>query len=768
MNKKKYLFLIICSLFFCQLFSQEKSKHSLPLIELLEILEKHSSYSFSYANEDLKNIKVPEPPNILSFTETIAFLKKETGIEFTIINNEQIAVKVKAVNLSSKEKILIEKLDEVVLTNFIAPGITKQKDGSLEIDYNTLNILPGLIEPDVLQTLQALPGVESVNETVSNINVRGGTNDQNLILWDGIRVYQTGHFFGLISAINPHQNKTVKLYKNGTPTNYGNSVSSVIKLSSDQEVNKTFTAEAGITFLSIDAYLDTPLDDKSSIQFSARSSINNAFITPTYLQYYDRAFQETEITENSSNLIKTEEDFKFSDISFRWLYQLSEKDVLRINYFYITNELEFTANEFNQNNIYVRRSTLGQKNLGMGAFYKRNWTEKFSSSFQIYHTNYNLTSSNENNLSEEEINQENKLNENSFKINTIYKFHSNFQLNSGYEFTSTNIKDGEASGEITEENIHSENLNTNSLFSSAKYTSPSKNTVAEIGIRANYFNKFNLFLAEPRISFNQKFLKDFSAIALGELKSQYTTQIVDFQNDFLGIENRKWQLADQENIPVLRSKQLSLGIHYQKNKWLASIESYIKRVNGITSQSQGFQNQYEYARIIGDYEAKGIDFLISKKINRFNTRVSYSITDNNYYFEDLSANAIPNNFEITNSFTLATSYSYKDFEISSGLTWRSGKPFTPISETGLTNNQFDYEATNSSNLKDYFRVDISASQKFKIQKKLQAYAGISIWNILDHKNIINAYYQQDDNNQIYLVEQKALGLTPNFVFRVKF
>ena len=153
MSKKKYLFLIVFSLFFCQLFSQEKSKHSLPLIELLEILEKHSPYSFSYANEDLKNIEVPEPPNILSFTETIAFLHKETGVEFTIINEEQIAVKVKTVNLSPKEKILIEKLDEVVLTNFIAPGITKQKDGSLEIDYNTLSILLGLIEPDVLQTL---------------------------------------------------------------------------------------------------------------------------------------------------------------------------------------------------------------------------------------------------------------------------------------------------------------------------------------------------------------------------------------------------------------------------------------------------------------------------------------------------------------------------------------------------------------------------------------------------------------------------------------
>lgn len=57
-------------------------------------------------------------------------------------------------------------------------------------------ILPGLIEPDILQTVQALPGIKSIDETVSDINVRGGTNDQNLILWNGIKMYQSGHFLG--------------------------------------------------------------------------------------------------------------------------------------------------------------------------------------------------------------------------------------------------------------------------------------------------------------------------------------------------------------------------------------------------------------------------------------------------------------------------------------------------------------------------------------------------------------------------------------------
>lgn len=767
MSKKSYVIVIFIFAFCHQLFSQEESQNTFPLIELLEILENHSNYKFSYADEDLKNIEVPEPPNMLSVTETIAFLEEKTGFKFTLIGTNQIVVDANIPVEPKPKKISIEELDEVVLTNVIAQGVSKIKDGSFKINFDEIGIIPGLIENDALQTIQALPGVESVNEKVSNINIRGGTNDQNLILWDGIRVYQSGHFFGLISAINPHQNHTATLYKNGTPSAYGNSVSSVIELHSNKNLNDDFTAEIGTTFLSADAFIDTPLDKQSSIQIAGRTSINGTFITPTYLQYYDRAFQDTEIT-NIENTINTEEDFKFSDVSFRWLYQLSDKDLLRLNYFSISNELGFTAEDFNQETVETKKSTLSQNSLGMGVYYRRNWSQKFTSHLQLYHSNYNLISTNrilDTNTYQE---QENNLYENALKINTGWSLNDRFQLKSGYEFISTKIKNAEALKELTQEDVVENTLNVNNLFSSLRYQSLSKQTLINAGARLNYFNEFNLLLAEPRLSFNQQFLRNFSVEVLGELKSQYLSQVINFQNDFLGIENRKWQLANQQNFPIIQSRQASLGLNYQKNNWLASVESYVKKVEGISSQSQGFQNQFEYAQIIGDYRILGVDILINKRFQNFDARLSYSLTDNDYLFDDLSSDKIPNNFEIVNSFTFATSYNYKNFKVSGGLIWRSGKPFTPISANGLANNQFDYEPINSSNLKDYMRVDISVSQEFKIQKKLLAYAGLSIRNLLDRDNIINAYYRQDENNEIYLVQQKALGLTPNFVFRIKF
>jgi hypothetical protein len=77
---------------------------------------------------------------------------------------------------------------------YLTPGLQKYIDGSTVLNTKKFGILPGLVDPDVLQSIQALPGVESTNESIA-ISMYGGTNDQNLMLWDNIKMYHSGHFF---------------------------------------------------------------------------------------------------------------------------------------------------------------------------------------------------------------------------------------------------------------------------------------------------------------------------------------------------------------------------------------------------------------------------------------------------------------------------------------------------------------------------------------------------------------------------------------------
>ena len=171
-----------------------------------------------------------------------------------------------------------------------------------------------MIETDVLQSVQAFPGIQSINETVSDINIRGGTNDQNLILWDGIKMYQSGHFFGLISMYNPQITQEVSLRKNGTPVSYTDGVSGTISMETDKDVNTKFQGNVAFNFLDASAFADVPLGEKSSIQVAARKAISNFVESPTYTSYFERISQDTEVEANMGDVLNSDFEFDFTTI----------------------------------------------------------------------------------------------------------------------------------------------------------------------------------------------------------------------------------------------------------------------------------------------------------------------------------------------------------------------------------------------------------------------------------------------------------------------
>lgn len=742
--------------------AQEKDS----LVSHLQKIEHRFEVNFSYADRDLMNTRVD---SLHFFKKDLAanidFLEKHSSLEFSELSETAIIIKNKAPeNLDAG---IIQKLEQVVITDYLTKGITKKTRGTFQIDFHNLGILPGLIEPDALRTIQALPGVESVNETVSNINVRGGNNDQNLILYDGIRMYQSGHFLGLISAFNPYQTDRVSLTKNGTNPAYGNSVSSVIAMKTSDRVNTDFHGEVGINYISAHTFFDVPLDSDNSIQLAARTSFSNLFETPTFNQYYDRAFQNSEIVNTPGTTVNNNQDFSFNDMSLRWLYQISDQDRLRVNFIRIANELSFQENAVVDSEVESRQSRLDQNSRGAGANYRRQWSDRFQTELQVYFSNYELGSQNSDIKNNNELNQKNEVLESSAEINTLFYWNENFTWQNGYELTQTEITNIQQVDNSPQRGFNQSEFFRQALFSSLKFNSDNGKTSLQGGFRFNVFNKLNKVRLEPRIAYDQQILDNLQLEILGEMKSQITTQVTDFQNDFLGLEKRRWQLSDGQDLPVVESQQISLGFSYDTNGWLANIAGYLKQVDNISSQAQAFQNQYQYVSVLGSYFSRGVDVLVRKNFAPFNFWLSYGFSNNDYDFSQLPKSNFPNNVELKHSATLAGTYTHKDFHASAGLKWRSGVPFTPLTATGVDQDQFDYEQANSNNLKKYIRFDISANQSFQLNEKLKAYAGISVLNVFDRKNIINAYYEKRDK-AIALIKQEALGITPNFIFRIQF
>ncbi len=657
-----------------------------------------------------------------------------------------------------------EQLQAVLLSSYLVQGISKMNTGALQINFDQFTALPGLIETDVLQTTQALPGIQSTNETVSNINIRGGSNDQNLVLWDGIKMYQTGHFFGLISAFNPHITEQVTVQKNGTSASYTDGVSGSIKMETEDQINKKFTGSLGANLIDANVFLDIPLGKTSSLQLGGRKSLSDLVATPTYDAYFTRISQDTEVESNVGNIRNTNRSFDFYDLSLRWLYKVSEKDRVRLNILYIDNILSFNENATINTIPTTRESSVAQNSFGAGIVWQRSWSNALSTTFQVYESDYNLRAINASILDGQRFLQENSVSETGIKTSANITLQKTQALTFGYEFIETKVTNLDDVDVPLVRTLIGEVVRTHSGF--GEYTFQTKNSTLIAGFRYNYLDKFNASVLEPRLRFTQKFLNYFSVEVAGEFKHQITSQVVNFQNDFLGIEKRRWQLSNNTSVPILKSKQGSLGINFNTKGWLARIEGYYKYVDGITTQEQGFQNQFEFIKTKGSYTVLGVDALLRKKLKDISFWLSYSFMNNEYTFESLVANAFPSNYDIPHSITFGTTYAYNTLKVTAGLNWRSGNPTTrPVEGNEIVNGAINYNAPNSDRFEDYLRIDSSALYKFTIANATIE-AGVSVWNLLNQTNTIGSFYRINTEGIVEENTQRSLGITPNAMLRV--
>lgn len=670
-----------------------------------------------------------------------------------------------------------EQLNQVIITKFLTTGVQKLVDGSTVLNTKSFGILPGLTDPDVLQSIQTLPGVESVNESIANINVRGGTNDQNLMLWDGIKMYHSGHFFGLISAYNPNLTEKITVTKNGTSSEFSDGVSSTIDMRTKNTISHDFTGGFGANLISADAFLEIPITKKLAVHVSGRRSFTDAFKSFTYNNYFERSFQDSDIkTQKESNSeINSTSDFKFYDYTVKLLFDLNKNHQFRANLIEINNDLNYTESDRNsdgQNR--TKSSNLSQKNNGFGGEWLAKWSGNFRSQFNVYYSKYRVDAQDFNVESNQLLTQVNEVLETGFKFNTHYTLSAALQWLNGYQFNETGILNETTVTVPSYFRIKKDVLRNHALYSEIEWNT--KGTFLRAGVRLNYFEKFDRFIVEPRLNFRQKLVGAFSLKLDGEFKNQSATQIFDFTDDFLGVEKRRWILANEESIPISRSKQGALGVEFNKSNLNIGVNGFYKNVEGITARNQGFYNNFQSLSAIGEYRVKGLEFLANKTTNKFSTWLSYTYSVNTYKFEGFTPSVFPNNVDIRHSVTLAFNYDILNtLKVSLGGMWRSGLPYTkPVegNETVQSGNNIyvNYDTPNSENLSEFKRIDVSLSYKFKMSSSLNAALKAGVLNVTNSKNSINRYYKVDPNNteKTVQVNNNSLSLTPNISFRLLF
>ncbi|MDH7444701.1 TonB-dependent receptor domain-containing protein [Aquimarina sp. 2201CG14-23] len=688
------------------------------------------------------------------------------------------------------------QLGEVLITEYVTSGISKeQTTGAINIAPDKLGILPRLVEPDVLQTLQFLPGIQSPTETASGIHIRGGTPDHNLILWDGIKMYSTGHFFDLLSIFNPYITENVKLFRSNTEAKYGSRIAGVIDIRSKDEIPNDFGAGLGFNMTNGDVYVEAPLSKDFGILVSGRRSFTDVLETTTFRSYSDRAFQRIGFSLDDEQLspetIESENIFYFMDFTIKAIANLSDKDKFTASSIFTNNKLDYKLNInnisgaselFNEN----QKDDLEFVNEGLNLTWDKKYSDSFSHSAQAYFSNYEFDYSGRRETEassdgffffENDITEENKIRDVGAAFHTDWKINAKHSFLSGYEFSTNDVSyTANYSGNNISFNETNHNI-THAVYGEYRFNYKNKINV-NAGIRGNYFSISDKVFWEPRINLELNLLKNIDTKISFERKNQVISQVSNYLPSDFSIDNQIWLLADSEFVSMLKSDQVSTGIVYNKNDWYIDLEGYYKTTEGLTSFANGFNGVLSLSE--GDTEVLGVDLLIKKRFDNYRTWISYSLTDQEFTFQEVdNGNPFPGNFDITHYLSWVHTYQWKNFEFSLGWNIRTGRPFTPAS--GITETDtavfINYEATNSKRLRDYHRLDFSTSYKFSLSKnnKWRSKIGFSLFNLYDRENILNRTYNirvnTDTSGNSFLLQEVntfSSGITPNISFRIDF
>ena len=361
--KIKFAF-IFCFIFFQISISQNIEKYqfeytSISLKEFLKEVEKSFNIKYTYIDITIEGKKIQLPKRFYTLEKIHSIIEKITKLKITKIDNRFYAVS------SNKKNEFTYLLSEIFIESLLTNGIYKTSK-SVVVNPQKVKILPGVTDADVLRSLQQLPSVKSPNETATGLNVRGGTSDQNLILWDGIKLYHPGHLFGMVSGFNPNIEQKVNFHYKGVNPKFGKHLSSVIDIKTTNNISKKIST--GFNALNGDVYIKAPLiKDKLGIQIAARKSFTEEFQTSTFEQLSNKVFQNTNFTNfNDKN------HFKFQDYFLKVNFKASDKTNFFLSNILIENSLKFNTIDETESNTLQEMKIL---NYG----FSFNWSQKYNS-----------------------------------------------------------------------------------------------------------------------------------------------------------------------------------------------------------------------------------------------------------------------------------------------------------------------------------------------------------------------------------------------------
>lgn len=737
-------------------------------------------------------VRVPSDTSVLTI-QYVGYQKMEVFLD-PENTKHTLLVQLPAVN-NLKEVLITTAREDVVLVN--------QTDVStIKMTPKKLEQLPNIGERDVMRSFQLMPGVSASNESSSGLYVRGGTPDQNLILYDGFTIYQVDHLYGFFSAFNSNALKDVQLYKGGFESRFGGRLSSVTEITGKDGNQKKANVGADVSLLSFNAFAEVPIGKKFSSIVAFRRSYKG-FVYNTIFDKFNSSSNKQAAAANTGGggrgrmQQQTKATSYFYDLNGKFTFRPTSRDIISLSIFNGTDKLDnstipstsalSTGRTFGVNTTDLTR----YGNFGSSLKYSRKFSPKFYGNTILSYSNY---------YSNRDRSQERTLTDASGSSSTIKSgiLENNdlrdYSLKSDYQwdlFNWSQIQFGGFASHYDIKYTYAQNDTTTVLDKHDKGTLAGGYLQSKIkilgdkiqllpGIRASYFDVTKEAYYEPRASLVINLTKKLSLKGAYGKYYQFTNRVT--REDILSGSRDFWILSDGKSVPVSSALHYIGGISYDAKNYLFSAEAYYKKLEGLTEYSLRFNTSpsgtnYTENFFTGTGYSRGMEFLIQKKTGKFNGWVSYTLGQARNHFDMYSTVDFPANQDVTHEFKIVGIYTYKRWNFSATWIYATGRPYTAPSGAyqvtlldGSSQDFFTVTSKNSLRLPDYHRMDLAINYKLlkgdgKKRREI-GYIGFSIFNVYNRTNVWYKQYTIADG-EILETNVNYLGIVPNLTLSLK-
>ena len=690
-----------------------------------------------------------------TYTVNFMYLGYETHSQ-TIYLDKHISLNIDL----KRENKTMQKVE--IVSDRAADNTQSSRMSSISLTIDEIKKLPTFGgEVDIIRVMTLMPGVQSGGEGNSGFYVRGGGPDQNLILLDGVPVYNPTHLFGFFSVFNGDAIRNAEIIKGGMPAQYGGRLSSVLDITTKEGNNKKFEVEGGIGLIASRITIQGPIvKNKLSFIVSGRR---------TYADLLAKPFMKNSNFKGSG--------YHFYDLNAKLNWVIGPKDQIYISGYYGKDKFSFKNPESSFN------AGMDWANATASIRWNHVYSPKLFSNLTLLFTDYSFGFSGEQTEFTFKLNS--GVRDYGFRLDYNYYPSPKHLVRFGAEYTDHTYKPSNVTFESQLGNMVLPQPLDYHTNEAAVYISDdweiSKRWKVNFGARASYFAFLgdytryktdaygqtvdtitykpwemikDYFRGEPRVSGRFLINENMYIKASYAMNYQYV-QLASRATVSLPLD--VWLPATEQIKPQF-SQQVALGyfLNFKQNMFETSVELYYKPMRNLVEfqdgadPAQSINDNIDNTLVQGNGESYGAEFFIRKSKGKLNGWIGYTLAWTNRRFPMLNeGKAFPAKFDRRHDLSLVVNYdlNYR-WQFSGVFVYSSGNTLTMPAALHFSEGNLitEFGPRNGYRFPSYHRMDLSITYvTSKPDKRFKSSINLSVYNTYSRQNPFFIYYTQEGN-----------------------